>query len=556
LQNNQIWLFFAMSADRKTTRSEEIALYKSLLLDMPQERSLTGVLELIVRRLARGPQTALVRIWLLNSIDIQVVCPPCWDSKKNGNFLYLVASAGNPLNSPGEDWDRRDGDFSRFPVGERKVGRIAATGEPIEIFDITKDSNWIARPDWAERERIRGFLGQPLICGDETLGVLAVFTRDKPSSDEVQWLRMVADHAAMSILNARAFEEISRLRKRLQLESDYLRQEVVDARAMGKIVGQSDALKRVVRQIELVAPTDANVLIMGESGTGKELVAHEIHKHSPRRQQPLLKVNCASIPADLFESEFFGHVKGAFTGALKDRAGRFEAADGGTLFLDEVGEIPLALQGKLLRTLQEGQFERVGEERTRQVDVRIVAATNRNLDAEVTSGQFRHDLYYRLNVFPIEIAPLRHRKEDIAPLAALFLKRAADKFNRPDLRLNRANLESLLAYAWPGNVRELQNIIERAVIVSNGGHLHLDITADRGEKHTFEAAIAGQQTEVLTERQMRDLERRNIEAALKRSGGRIYGPYGAARLLELPPTTLSARIKSLGIKKISFLFNP
>jgi transcriptional regulator with GAF, ATPase, and Fis domain len=360
---------------------------------------------------------------------------------------------------------------------------------------------------------------------------------------------MVADHAAMSILNARAFEEISRLRKRLQLESDYLRQEVVDARAMGKIVGQSDALKRVVRQIEMVAPTDASVLIMGESGTGKELVAHEIHKHSPRRQQPLLKVNCASIPADLFESEFFGHVKGAFTGALKDRAGRFEAADGGTLFLDEVGEIPLALQGKLLRTLQEGQFERVGEERTRQVDVRIVAATNRNLDAEVTSGQFRHDLYYRLNVFPIEIAPLRRRKEDIAPLAALFLKRAADKFKRPDLRLNRANLESLLAYAWPGNVRELQNVIERAVIVSNGGHLHLDITADRGEKHTFGAAIAGQQTEVLTERQMRDLERRNIEAAMKRSGGRIYGPDGAARLLELPPTTLSARIKSLGIKK-------
>lgn len=538
-----------MGADRKTTRSEDIALYKSLVLDMPQERSLTGVLELIVGRLARRPQAALVRIWLLNSSDIQVVCPPCWDSEKSGNFLYLVASAGNPINSPGEDWDRRDGDFSRFPVGERKVGKIAATGEPIEIFGITKDSSWIARPDWAEREHIRGFLGQPLICGDETLGVLAVFTRDKPSADEVQWLRMVADHAAMSILNARAFEEISRLRKRLQLESDYLRREIVEARAMGEIVGQSDALKRVVRQIELVAPTDANVLILGESGTGKELVAREIHKHSPRRQQPLLKVNCASIPADLFESEFFGHVKGAFTGALNDRAGRFEAADGGTLFLDEVGEIPLSLQSKLLRTLQEGQFERVGEERTRQVDVRIVAATNRNLDAEVASGQFRHDLYYRLNVFPIEIAPLRHRKEDIAPLAALFLKRAADKFNRPGLRLSRANLETLLAYDWPGNVRELQNIIERAVIVSSGKQLYFDTITGREKRRASVATVSGQLPEVLTERQMRELERRNIEEALKRSGGRIYGPQGAAQLLELPPTTLSARIKSLGIRK-------
>ena len=538
-----------MGADRNTTRGGGIALYKSLVLDMPQERSLTGVLELIVRRLAKGPQTALVRIWLLNSSDIQVVCPPCWDSKKNGNFLYLVASAGNPINSPGEDWDHRDGDFSRFPVGERKVGKIAATGEPIEIFGITKDSSWIARPDWAEREHIRGFLGQPLICGDETLGVLAVFTRDRPSADEVQWLRMVADHAAMSILNARAFEEISRLRKRLQLESDYLRQEIVEARAMGEIVGQSNALKRVVRQIELVGPTDANVLILGESGTGKELVAREIHKHSPRRQQPLLKVNCASIPADLFESEFFGHVKGAFTGALKDRAGRFEAADGGTLFLDEVGEIPVSLQGKLLRTLQEGQFERVGEERTRQVDVRIVAATNRNLDAEVASGQFRHDLYYRLNVFPIEIAPLRQRKEDIAPLATLFLKRAADKFNRPGLRLSRANLESLLAYDWPGNVRELQNIIERAVIVSSGKQLHFDTIAGKGERRASVATVSGHQPDILTERQMRELERRNIEAALKRSGGRIYGPQGAARLLDLPPTTLSARIKSLGIRK-------
>jgi transcriptional regulator with GAF, ATPase, and Fis domain len=538
-----------MSADSKTTRGKEIEFYRTLLLDMPQERSLAGLLQLIVRRLAGRPQTALVRIWLLNLIDIQVVCPPCWDAAANGNFLYLVASAGKPFHSPGEDWSRLDGEFSRFPVGIRKVGKIAATGKPIEILDISKDFDWIARPDWAERESIQGFLGQPLICNSETLGVQAVFTRNKPSVDEVQWLRMVADHAAMSILNARAFEEIGRLRQRLQLESDYLREEIVEARAMGEIVGQSDILNKVVRQIDLVAPTDANVLILGESGTGKELVAREIHKRSRRQEQPLLKVNCASIPADLFESEFFGHIKGAFTGALKDRAGRFEAADGGTLFLDEVGEIPPSLQGKLLRTLQEGQFERVGEERTRQVDVRIVAATNRNLDAEVASGRFRHDLYYRLNVFPIEIAPLRQRIEDIAPLAALFLKRAADKFNRSKLRLTKGDLMTLQAYDWPGNVRELQNVIERAVIVSSGDRLHFDLKIDSGQRQAHRTAVSVPQTEVLTAREMREMERRNIESALKLCGGKIYGPTGAAHLLDLPPTTLSAKVKSLGIKK-------
>lgn len=535
--------------NKAPTWENEIEFYKALLLDMPQERSVKGVLHLVAARLTDRPHTALIRIWLLNPIDIRTVCPPCWEPGLEGDFLYLVASAGNPINSPGEDWERLDGKFSRFPVGERKVGKIASTGQPIEILDIEKDSDWIARPDWATREKIRGFIGQPLICEAETLGVLAVFTRNIPSQEEVQWLRMVADHAAMSILNARAFEEISRLRQRLQLESDYLRQEIVEARAMGEMVGQSDALKKIVRQIDLVAPTDANVLILGESGTGKELVAREIHKRSHRQQGPLLKVNCASIPADLFESEFFGHVRGAFTGALKDRAGRFEAADGGTLFLDEVGEIPPPLQSKLLRTLQEGQFERIGEERTREVDVRILAATNRDLEAEVASGRFRHDLYYRLNVFPIEIPPLRKRQDDILPLANLFLKRAADKFSRPLLRLTQANLKALQQYDWPGNVRELQNVIERAVIVSEGDRLKFDLKRRKIEKPHPDNAVFPEKLEVLTAEQLRELERRNIEAALMKCGGKIYGPFGAARLLGLPPTTLSAKVKKLGIRK-------
>lgn len=275
--------------------------YRALLLDMPQERSLAGVLNLVVQRLAARPQAALVRIWLLNPADICSVCPLREECPSEENCLHLVAGAGNPVNSPGEDWSRLDGDFSRFPVGVRKVGTIAASGQPIEVLDIEEDDTWIARPDWARRETIRGFLGQPLVCRGEKLGVLALFTRGRPAPEEVQWLRMVADHAAMSIVNARAFEEIKRLHRQLELESDFLRQEIVEIGEMGEFVGQSVALQNVVRQIDLVAPTDANVLILGESGTGKELVAREIHKRSERRERPMIKVNCASIPRDLFE---------------------------------------------------------------------------------------------------------------------------------------------------------------------------------------------------------------------------------------------------------------
>lgn len=524
--------------------------HKSLLLAMPQERSLTGVLRLIVRRLAAQAGTALARIWLLNPADIRSVRPETADDPPEEACLRLVASAGNPVASPGEDWSCLDGKFSRFPVGVRKVGKIAASGEPIEVIDVSEDATWIARPDWAARERIESFIGQPLVFKGEVLGVLGLFMRKKPPKEEVSWLRMIADHAAISIVNARAFEEIARLTRQLKLESGFLRQEIVESAAMGEIVGRSAALKNVVRQIELVAPTDASALVLGESGTGKELVAREIHRRSGRSERPMIKVNCASIPADLFESEFFGHAKGAFTGALKERGGRFEAADGGTLFLDEVGEIPLGLQGKLLRVLADGRFERVGEERTRKVDVRIVAATNRDLKEEIAAGRFRSDLYYRLNVFAIEVAPLRQRREDIEPLATLFLHFAARRFGRPGLRLAPADLLRLQGYDWPGNVRELQNVIERAAIVSFGEKLSLDLGPPTSPSRVpAPAAMEGGEHRLLTEKEMRTFERRNIEEALRTCSGRIYGPQGAARLLGLAPTTLSARIGKLGLKK-------
>ncbi|MCZ6794345.1 MAG: sigma 54-interacting transcriptional regulator [Planctomycetota bacterium] len=534
----------------------EFESLKCLLLDMAQERSLDALLNLIVNRLVERPHMALVRIWLARPGDICASCRMREECPDQTSCLHLVASAGNPLAESGADWSRLDGDFRRFPFGVRKVGHIAATGEPVEITDVRKDSKWLARPDWAEREGIQGFGGQPLLFKGEVLGVIAVFTRILFVHEGFIWLRMIADHAAASIANARAFEEIERLQKQLELENAYLKKEVSEAKAFGDIIGESPALRQVLDQIELVAPTDARVLILGESGTGKELVAREIHKRSPRRDRPLITVNCASIPKYLYESEFFGHVKGAFTGAVKDRTGRFELADEGTLFLDEVGEIPLELQSKLLRVLQEGQFERVGEEKTRKVNVRIIAATNRDLKEEVAAGRFRQDLYYRLNVFPVEVVPLRGRTEDIPLLAAQFLELAATKLNLARPRLTQANLLRLQAYDWPGNVRELQNVIERAVIVSQSGVLRFDLPQDtipqRPAARKQSKIEANEEVEVTPEDEMRRRERENLLNALRQTGWKIYGAGGAAELLGINPTTLSSRIKKLGLKKSDY----
>ena len=351
----------------------------------------------------------------------------------------------------------------------------------------------------------------------------------------------------------RAFEEIERLKAQLELENTYLQEEVREAGEFGDIIGNSPALRQLLRRVETVAPTDASVLILGETGTGKELVAREIHKHSRRSDRPLIRVNCASIPRELYESEFFGHARGSFTGAVKDRAGRFEAANRGTLLLDEVGEIPLELQSKFLRVLQEGQYERVGEERTRNVDVRIIAATNRNLQMEVQAGRFRQDLYYRLNVFPIEVAPLRKRKEDIPLLAAHFLEKAARKLKVRPARLTQAHLVQLQGYDWPGNVRELQNRIERALILAENGVMYFDLPTGEAPPEiaapppTATTRPAG--VEILSDIEFRQRERDNVLAALNKTKWKIHGSSGTAELLGLKPTTLVARIKRFGLKK-------
>jgi transcriptional regulator with GAF, ATPase, and Fis domain len=341
------------------------------------------------------------------------------------------------------------------------------------------------------------------------------------------------------------------LQEQLQLENTYLRQDIRRDAPDG-IIGTSPALQKVLEQITIVAPTSATVLVHGESGTGKELVARAIHDRSGRRHRPLITVNCASIPRDLFESEFFGHVKGAFTNALRDRAGRFQAADGGTLFLDEVGEIPIELQGKLLRVLQDGQFERVGDDVTRRVDVRVVAATNRDLEHEVAEGRFRRDLYYRLSVFPIALPPLRERPEDIAQLAGHFADAAARRYGKPAPRLTLAAARQLQAYTWPGNVRELQHVIERAVLLSRGESLRLGGLLPEPREPMRAASkerVREASSEVVPEVEWRRREQANLRNALKLAEGRIYGPNGAADILGVKPTTLISRLTALGLRQ-------
>jgi len=350
-----------------------------------------------------------------------------------------------------------------------------------------------------------------------------------------------------------ALAAVEELRARLEAENEYLQEEIRTEHGLGEILGDSVAMRSVLEAITTVAPTEANVVVTGETGTGKELVARALHEASRRRDKPLIKVNCASIPRELFESEFFGHVKGAFTGALRERAGRFQLADGGTLFLDEIGDIPLSTQSKLLRVLQEGEYERVGEERTRRVDVRIIAATNRDLKTEIADGRFRQDLYYRLNVFPIQVPPLRDRAGDIALLAARFLELIARGLGRPVPKLTAEHLRRLEGYVWPGNVRELRNTIERAVITSRSGALRLDLPGAAASGASSGHAGADDETPealgdtVVPDSELRRRERENTIAVLRVAQGKIYGPGGAAELLGLKPTTLAYRIRKMGL---------
>ncbi len=508
-------------------------------------------LRAIASQMIKQEEVALARIWLIDRGDICDTCVVRSVCPSQEQCLHLTASEGRDLKGE-KAWSNIDGRFGRFPIGVRKIGHVAQSGEAIHLHDLlTTESSWIADRDWIHAEKINGLAAHALKFQDDILGVIAVFSRKNISRDSFQWLRMFAEQASIAIANARAFEEIDRLRSKLKEENEYLREEISETTPHKFLIGKSPVWTKIVQQIDLVGSSDATVLLTGESGTGKEMVARALHEAGPRRSKPLVRVNCAAISPELFESEFFGHAKGAFTGAFKDRIGRFQLADGGTIFLDEMGELPLALQGKLLRVLQERQFERVGEDRTRTVDVRVIAATNRDLWAEVENGDFRQDLYYRLSVFPIHLPPLRERPEDIEPLARHFLNMLAARSQNAPPKLSADDVSMLRKYSFPGNVRELQNIIERAVIMAQSHRLNftmpqiIDRLIDIDEP---QAEASGERRDrVRSYVELKDEERRNLIVALRETNYRIYGTGGAAALLEIKPTTLISKIAAMKI---------
>jgi len=408
-------------------------------------------------------------------------------------------------------------------------------------------------------EGLRSLCAAPLIFSGKSLGTLSVVSKKKGeySDADAEFLQEVANQVALAIENMRSYEEIAALKGRLEKENIYLREEIRTEHNFEEIVGNSPALLAVLRNVEQVAPTDSTVLIYGETGTGKELIARAIHNLCARKDRALVSVNCSAISAGLVESELFGHVKGAFTGAIERRIGRFELANGGTIFLDEIGELPLETQVKLLRVLQEHEFEPVGSSRTQRVDVRVIAATNRNLQEMVEGGRFRSDLFYRLNVFPLQLPPLRERRSDIPQLLTFYLYRFSKKLGKRVDTVSQRTMEMLMNYTWPGNIRELQNVVERAVILSPGPTLQLDHDLASGptlggEGEELEPPAqellpaAGAPSPLPT---LQDVERSHILAALQQARGVIEGPKGAARILNLHPNTLRHRLEKLGIKR-------
>jgi len=454
---------------------------------------------------------------------------------KEGNTTFVNPAAGRILGYSLDQLLGRNmhqtvhyshGDGSDFELCECPIFESLVDGK---VHTVDDDVFWSREGVAVDVE----YTSTPIIEEGAIVGAVVVF-------------RDVSEKKADRKKLVEALKEVKTLKNRLEQENAYLQEEISLEYNHHRIIGRSMGVQNTLRQISMVAPTDATTLVIGESGTGKELIARSIHEQSDRSDRPLIRVNCAAVPEDLFESEFFGHVKGAFTGATGNRPGRFELADGGTLFLDEVAEIPMRLQGKLLRVLQEQQFERVGESVTRNVDVRIIAATNKDLRQRVDAGEFREDLYFRLNVFPITSVPLRDRKEDIPLLAQLFLQKSATRANKPNLKITLSVMEKLSAYHWPGNIRELENVIERQVILSQGDTLKGDETL-AGIKPSRSKLLATSANDVEDESQHRQRQRHNIILALEKSGGKVFGDGGAAILLGVKPTTLASRIKKLNI---------
>jgi formate hydrogenlyase transcriptional activator len=437
------------------------------------------------------------------------------------------------------------------------VSWVFSNQQPVIRRDIEKELQYL-NDRHLVREGFRSYCVVPLIVRGKSIGTLNVASSTKAqySQEIAEFLQEVANQVALAVENMQSYEEIAALKARLEKENIYLQEEIRSEHNFEEIVGNSHALLEVLRAVEQVAPTDSTVLIHGETGTGKELIARAIHDRSLRKERPLVRVDCTAISAGLIESELFGHMKGAFTGASERRTGRFEIADGGTIFLDEIGELPLDMQLKLLRVLQEREFEPVGSSRTIRVDVRVIAATNRNLQEAVNAGRFRSDLFYRLNVFPLKLPPLRDRQSDIPQLVSFYLSRYSKRLGKQVDTVSQETTEKLTSYPWPGNVRELQNVIERAVILSPGPNLLVgrDLLPGPSSGPKEKPAIPFHERSPASPEPprlstMEELERDHILAALEQTEGVIEGPKGAAQILGLHPNTLRHRMHKLGVRR-------
>src|SRR6266705_2027508 len=447
------------------------------------------------------------------------------------------------------------------PLENTPAGRAIVTGQPCLARGAELDTYSSEVVSILRAEGLQAVCSVPLIHRDRTIGTLNLASRrlDAFTQADVELLQPVGAQIAIAVENALAFKEIDALKDKLAVEKLYLEEEIRSELNFEEIVGESAVLKRALGQVELAAPAATTVLLLGETGTGKELFARAIHNLSPRRDRTFVKINCAAIPSGLLESELFGHEKGAFTGAINQKIGRFELADRGTLFLDEVGDIPLELQPKLLRVLQEQEFERLGGTRTQRVDVRVVAATNRDLSKLVAQRAFRNDLYYRLNVFPIQIPALRERHEDIPLLVQYFVQRFSRSLNKEVEYIPAEAMDVLASYSWPGNVRELENLIERAVLLSPAKALRIPIselkssalaTAAGADSSSFSSASFPSSASLTSSiSTLEEAERQHILRALKQTQWRIAGTKGAATLLAMKRTTLQARMRKLGIRR-------
>jgi transcriptional regulator with GAF, ATPase, and Fis domain len=522
-----------MTDARESTTSGHLDLLQRVTEQMTVHHTLDDVLSGITRGLVNHADAALARIWLYTTQAACAQCsalPPVDGVSRGARSLHLSASAGI--------FDGREGPHHCLPLGVYLGGRVAETRSATLINDLPNEPR-IRSLRWIADHGLQGYAGYPLLFGGELEGVLGLFRRRPLDPDEFRVLRVFAAQAAIAIKNAALIEEAERRGARLSVENAYLQEEIERERGWDEIVGRSEPLASVLRDLDKVAPTDTTVLLLGETGTGKDLLARALHARSGRRDGPLIRVNCAAIVPGLIESELFGHERGAFTGAIQQRLGRFEIAHAGTLFLDEVAELSPEVQAKLLRVLQDGELERVGGTKPIRVDVRIVAATNRDVEADVATGRFRPDLYYRLSVFPLRVPPLREHLDDLPLLVEHFLASFRRKLRKPLGALSPESLERLRQYRWPGNVRELQNVLERACVLAHGEVVDVMDVLPRNPVETPSTSAAL--------RTLDEVEREHVLRVLESTQGVVHGPRGAARVLGLNPNTLRSRMVRLGI---------